>query len=108
MTRVLFRGVCLIAFQMAVSTGGAFAQTMASAADVPLNDKPVAIDKTSTAPGDIPEIIRSPFGDDATPQPNAVVDPGAVLTPPHVNLSFLRSVRLDWDQLGQPRKVTSK
>ena len=63
-TRVLLCGVCLIAFQTAVLTGFAGAQTLASAADNPVNERPVAVDKTSKGPGNIPEIVQPSIADE--------------------------------------------
>ena len=106
-TRDLLCGVCLIAFQASL-LGVVQAQTLASPADSPVSDKPVAVDKTSKAPGNIPEVVKPPLGDEATERPKAIADPGTVLTPPSVSLTFLRSMRLDWDQLGASEDVTSR
>ena len=93
--RILLCGVCALALQV----GSAAAQTLASINDSPVAEKPLAIDKTSKAPGDIPEIIRQPDQDQSPPAPRAIADPSAVLQPPIVDLRFLRAIRLDWDRI---------
>lgn len=99
MTRVLLCGICLIG----IHAGSGMAQTPASRADDPVTDKPAVVDGTSKTPATIPEIIKD--GDENLPRPKAIADPGAALTPPTVNLQFLRAIRLDWDHLGQDTRV---
>lgn len=101
MMRVLLCGACVVA----IHAGSGIAQTLASAADSPVTNKPVAIDRTTKAPGSIPEIIKQPDGHADATQSLATVDPGSVLKPPTVNLQFLRAIRLDWDRLGGDRNA---
>jgi hypothetical protein len=95
--RVLFCGICLIGLH----AGGGMAQTPSSRADTPVADKPAAVDGTQPTPPAIPEIIRD--RDDSVPQPKAIKDPGSALTPPTVNLQFLRAIRLD--RMGHDMRV---
>ena len=91
--RALLCGFCLLAMQV----GGATAQTLASAADNPVPAQAAAADGTSRSAQNIPEVIRGP---DQAAQPKATSAPAAVLTPPTIDLRFLRAIRLDWDELG--------
>jgi hypothetical protein len=93
MKRVLVCGLCLIAFH--ASSG--FAQTIASGADNPVAGNPAARDGTAKMSNTIPEIVRP---QENLAQSKAVSSPDAVLTPPTVDLRFLRAIRLDWDHLG--------
>ena len=104
MTRLLLCGVCAIAIQ----TGSSLAQGLAVAPDSPVTDKPMAIDKTTKGPGDLPEIIRQPDQAQARPTPRAIADPAGVLQPPSVDMRFLRAIRLDWDRLGDVPSPTSR
>ena len=104
MTRLLLCGVCAIAIQC----GSSLAQTLASASDAPIVDKPVAIDKTSKAPGAIPEIIRQPEQEQTVPAPKAIADPAGALRPPVVDSRFLRAIRLDWDRVGDASNLPSR
>ena len=91
--RALLCGFCLIAIQ----AGGATAQTLASAADNPVPAQAAATDATTRSAHNVPEVIR---GLDQAAQPKATSAPAAVLTPPTIDLRFLRAIRLDWDELG--------
>jgi hypothetical protein len=99
--RILLCGVCALALQV----GSSFAQTLASVNDSPVAEKPLAIDKTSKATGDIPEIIRQPDQDQSQPVPRSIADPRAVLQPPVVDLRFLRAIGLDWDRVGETPRL---
>ncbi len=99
MTRVLLCGVCLIGIQ----AGTAMAQVLATA-DTATVDRPMAIDGPLTP---IPEIIRQPADEANVPQARAVADPDSALTPPTVNLQFLRAIRLDWDRVGLNSRIAS-
>lgn len=82
LTRVLLCGACLVGLQ----AGDAVAQTLVSATDNPVAGSPMAIDETSKAPGNIPEIIKDQDGQDSLPGSQAIADPGSVLRPPTVDL----------------------
>ncbi len=106
MRRALLCGYCLIG----VYAGGATAQTMPSdnpiPARTPATTKPAAKVPAGNVPvgnvpvGDIPEVIGQPA---RQTQPNAASAPAAVLTPPVIDLHFLRAIRLDWDSVGTTR-----
>jgi hypothetical protein len=96
MTRVLLWGHCLIG----IHAGTVAAQTLPSAADNPTAARPPTSDGTARSAGSIPEVIRRP---DAPAQLKATSAPAAVLTPPTIDLRFLRAIRLDWDELGVSR-----
>jgi hypothetical protein len=102
MTRVLLCGICLIG----IHAGAGMAQTLATQTDSPVTDKPVVVDGPAKMAPTIPEIIKQPNGDDNVPRPKLIGDPGAVLTPPTVNLQFLRAIRLDWDHVGDAQFAT--
>jgi hypothetical protein len=104
MTRVLLCGICLIA----IHAGSGLAQTVPAGNDSPVANKPVAVDGTMKTPGAIPEIIKQPDGTDNLPRPRAISDPGSMLTPPTVNLQFLRAIRLDWDHVGSSTSVADR
>jgi hypothetical protein len=96
MTRALLCGVCLIA----IHARCAAAQTLPSAADNPVPARSAPIVGTAKPANNIPEVIRQP---NAPVQPKATSAPASVLTPPTIDLRFLRSIRLDWDELGVSR-----
>jgi hypothetical protein len=93
MTRVLLCGFCLIAIQ----ASSAAAQTQASATDNPVPTQPAVIDQPARPANKVPEVIREP---DSAAQPKATSAPATVLTPPTIDLRFLRAIRLDWDEVG--------
>jgi hypothetical protein len=95
--RVLLCGICLIALQ-ATNAG---AQILASAADNPVPARPAAVAGPSGAANTIPEVIRQPVTPPA--QTKAASAPAAALTPPDIDLRFLRAIRLDRDELGLSR-----
>ena len=96
MPRVLLCGICLIAIQ----TSAAAAQTLPSPSDNPVAARP-AIDGVAKSASNVPEVVRQP---DVPTQPRATSAPAAVLTPPTIDLQFLRAIRLDWDELGISRQ----
>ena len=96
MTRALLCGICLIAIQASTVA----AQTLPSASDNPIAARPATNDGTAKPTNNIPEVIRQP---DAPGQPKAASAPAAVLTPPTIDLRFLRAIRLDRDELGTSR-----
>jgi hypothetical protein len=96
MTRALFCGFCLIA----IHASCAAAQTLPSAADNPVPARSAAIGGTAKPANDIPEVIGQP---NAPAIPKATSEPASVLTPPTIDLRFLRSIRLDWDEPGVSR-----
>jgi hypothetical protein len=98
-SRVLLCGIGLFALQL----GSGLAQVLPADRDSPAVGKPAAVDGSPKAPGSIPEIIRQPDGSDNLPPARAIADPSSVLTPPTVNLQFLRAIRLDWDHMGSSR-----
>jgi hypothetical protein len=96
MTRALFYGFSLIAIHVSCAA----AQTLPSAADNPVPARPAVIDGTAKPANTIPEVIRQPT---APAKPRAASEPASALTPPTIDLRFLRSIRLDWDELGVSR-----
>jgi hypothetical protein len=92
--RVLLCGFCVIAIQ----ASSAQAQILASAADNPVPARSAAVDGPAKPANSIPEVIGQPEMPPA--QTKATSRPAAVLTPPTVDLRFLRAIRLDWDELG--------
>lgn len=104
MTRVLLCGVCLIG----IHTGAGMAQTRATETDSPVTDKPVVVDGPAKTAPTIPGIIKQSNEDDNQPRPKLIGDPGSALTPPTVNLQFLRAIRLDWDHMGDDAQMAGR
>jgi len=96
MTRAISYGICLIA----IHSSCAAAQTLPSAADDPVPARSATIEGTAKPANDIPEVIRQV---NAPVKPKATSMPASVLTPPTIDLGFLRAIRLDWDELGVSR-----
>jgi hypothetical protein len=94
--RLLLCGICLVAIQ--ASSAGA--QTLASATDNPVPATAAVADVMASPANNIPEVVRLP---DTASQPRATSAPAAALTPPTIDLRFLRAIRLDWDELGVSR-----
>jgi hypothetical protein len=104
MTRVLLCGVCLIG----IHATACMAQTRATQTDSPVTDKPVVVDGPAKTAPTIPEIIKQPNEDANQLKPKLIADPGSALTPPTVNLQFLRAIRLDWDHVGDDARMVGR
>jgi hypothetical protein len=79
---------------IALHASNGIAQTLASGVDTPVAQRPAAM------ASNIPEVVRSPEQAQPVAHSKAVSSPAAVLTPPTIDLQFLRAIRLDWDQVG--------